>query len=183
MLAPEVVSTLRPMNLNTLATVAVALSLLPACGMPGSDARNEVKGDVGGGAMTAVSSVAKFGPALPDEAFVSISIGDWAQTCAQEPGCPGAAVNFTLYVKGGAAADLKPGTYSVVGERRNGFSYEVVGGAGRYDAQCSTGAGFSTFKAGTVTLDSLGSRATGSFTFTTEDAGTLSGRFDALGCR
>jgi hypothetical protein len=147
-------------------------------------AATSVEGNLDGASMTARSALAQLSDdaLATDRGYVSISISDWDQTCAYEERAEGAQVNFTLYVMGGTRADVRPGVYSVAGESRNGFSHEVVGGAGRYDAQGTTGDGFARYTSGTVTLDEVGQTVTGSFDLTTEDGDTLTGTFDATLC-
>lgn len=149
-----------------------------------SSSPTAVVGDLDGAPMTARSALAQFSDdsLATDRGYVSVSISDWSRTCAYEEQASGAQVNFTLYVMGGTRADVKPGVYSVAGEERDGFSHEVVGGAGRYDAEGTTGGGFASFESGTVTLEEIGETVQGSFDLTTADGDTLSGTFDATLC-
>lgn len=174
---------------NSFLLAAVVTVVASGCsssgdGASGGSAANVVQGDLAGQPMVAAGSTAEFSDdaLATDRGYVSVSISDWAQTCALESGCPGAQVNFTLYVIGGTRADVRPGVYSVTGEQRGGFSYEVAGGAGRYDAQCTTGSGFAGYTSGTVTVEAVAPRVKGTFDLALDGGEAISGRFDALGC-
>jgi hypothetical protein len=145
---------------------------------------NQVEGLVAEAPMDALSSVAQYSPDLPDldRAFVGVSIGDWEQTCPMDSACPGAAVNLTFYVLGGTRDDVKPGLYTVDGAERDGLVHQVVGGAGRYDDECTTGGGFASLVGGAATVQEVGSRVKGTFTFNLDDGEVITGHFDALAC-
>lgn len=173
--------------MKTLLFMLGVASLASGCGSSGdggsSSGADLVQGTIQGLPMQAVSSIANFSDdsLATDRGYVSVSISDWKQTCALEPG-NGAQVNFTLYVMGGRRADVQPGVYSVAGEHRNGFSYEVVGGAGRYAPDGSTGAGFGSFSAGSVTIEAIAPRVKGSFALTGQSGEAISGHFSAISC-
>jgi hypothetical protein len=154
-------------------------------GSGGAAPANDVSGELAGDPFEARGASARFSDdaVATDSGYVSVSVIDTEADCTLEEVCPGGAVNFTLYVVGGRVADVRPGLYVVGGEERDGFSYEVVGGAGRYDAECGTGeSGFARFLSGSVTLETVADGVGGTLDLTLETGETLKGHFGAIDC-
>lgn len=154
-------------------------------GSGGGVAANDVEGTLVDQPFSSAGAWGEFSDdaVATDRGYVSISILDVAADCAAEEVCPGGAINFTLYVIGGTRADVLPGEYVVGGVERDGLTYDVVGGAGRYDADCGTGeSGFAGYTEGTVVVDSVEGGITGTIDLTTENGEVLQGHFDAIDC-